>query len=240
MRKNEWRTTDEKNYLSSLWILDREDDRKLEFHGSFIPAVAEGLMLRHTQPGDWVWDCFAGSGTTGIVADELQRHCLLTDLNPTSEDIYPCDARSVFSKQQFDLVIAHPPYHNIIQFSDSPDDLSNCPNVNIFLAQFSAVCQNINRHLKPGGFLGLVIGDIWITREQAKGTTTPYGYYPLGFRCMDVAMKCIDSAVLTAVVVKNISGNRHNAHRENLVKARLFKIGATQFNHEYIFSIRKG
>jgi len=49
-----WR--DAAKYLSSLWLLDREDDQPLDFHGAFIPAVAEGLILRHTQPGD-------GSGT---------------------------------------------------------------------------------------------------------------------------------------------------------------------------------
>ncbi|MCP4537725.1 MAG: site-specific DNA-methyltransferase [Chloroflexi bacterium] len=260
MTDKPWRIANEKGYLSSLWTMERDDDRKLEFHGGFIPAVVEGLLLRHTDPGDRVWDCFAGSGTTKLVADRLGRKSFLTDLNPTNEHILCSDARSahIFSASDptlvenpsypldrwplwhFNLVIAHPPYHSIIRFSDNPADLSNCPNVGEFLIQFDAVCQNINRHLRPGGYLGLVIGDIWVTREQAKATGDPYGYFPLGFECMKVAMECIEDAVLTATVVKKIEGNRHNAHRANLMKARLFKAGATTFNHEYVFSIKKG
>lgn len=261
-----WRDADQKGYLSSLWQLSRNDDRALDFHGGFIPAVAEGLILRHTKPSDWVWDCFAGSGTTGLVADHLGRRALLTDLTPVSERVLFGDARHVSiggwghhdsneecyetpgptyeiynqTPWQFDLVIAHPPYHSIVRFSDNPDDLSNCRDVADFLSGFSAVCHNINHHLKPGGFLGLVMGDIWVTRKQAEITDDPYGYFPLGFECMKIAMGYIEDATLTATVIKNIEGNRHNAHRENLMKARLFKIGATVFSHEYIFSIRKG
>jgi site-specific DNA-methyltransferase (adenine-specific) len=45
----------------------------------------EGIMRRmihaSTQPGDWVLDFFAGSGTTGAVAQALGRHFVLVDHN---------------------------------------------------------------------------------------------------------------------------------------------------------------
>jgi len=46
----------------------------------------EGIMRRmmhaSTRPGDWVLDFFAGSGTTGAVAQALGRHFVLIDHNP--------------------------------------------------------------------------------------------------------------------------------------------------------------
>ncbi len=48
----------------------------------------EGVLRRIVQassrPGDWVLDFFAGSGTTGAVADALGRRFLLVDDNPAA------------------------------------------------------------------------------------------------------------------------------------------------------------
>lgn len=46
----------------------------------------EGILRRIVQassrPGDWILDFFAGSGTTGAVAGQLERHFVLIDENP--------------------------------------------------------------------------------------------------------------------------------------------------------------
>lgn len=46
----------------------------------------EGILRRVVQassaPGSWVLDFFAGSGTTGAVARQLGRHCVLIDVSP--------------------------------------------------------------------------------------------------------------------------------------------------------------
>jgi site-specific DNA-methyltransferase (adenine-specific) len=46
----------------------------------------EGILRRivtaSSRPGDWVLDCFAGSGTTGVVARSLGRRFVLVDDNP--------------------------------------------------------------------------------------------------------------------------------------------------------------
>jgi SAM-dependent methyltransferase len=256
-----WR--DAQKYLSSLWLLDRDDDRSLDFHGAFVPAVAEGLNLRHTQPGDWILDLFGGSGTTKTVADRLGRNSLSVDLNPTNLNTVPGDARTIkfyqhphtdvpvvhaprscWSLYQFDMVILHPPYHNIIRFSEKSGDLSNCDSVDDFLNQWDRVVWNAARHLKPGGYLGIVIGDIWIDRETSRRTGEPYGCYPLGFKVMNQAMCTMinygHNPILKAIVVKDIKNNRHNAGRKNLLLSRFFRWGTVDFQHEYIFSIQKG
>ncbi|MFM8188644.1 MAG: DNA methyltransferase [Pirellula sp.] len=35
-----------------------------------------------SRQGDWVLDPFGGSGTTGIVANQLERDAMLVELNP--------------------------------------------------------------------------------------------------------------------------------------------------------------
>jgi len=275
MEKTTWRDVQE--YLTSLWSLEREDNRPLDFHGAFIPAVAEGVILRHTQPGDWVWDPMAGSGTTAMVANYLGRRCFMSDLTPRAPDIYQADARTLdlrtepvfvdekthhfrpvihqadaresvltnaktgspqsavqFSNGKrflFDLVILHPPYHNIIQFSDKKYDLSNCSNLGLFSASMREVAQNVAKQLKPGGYVALVMGDIWVESEVV----------PLGFETMRTVMGGLGvTARLKAIVVKDIKHNRARAGQHNLWSSRYFKWGAVHFAHEYIFSIQKG
>jgi hypothetical protein len=278
-----WRDVQGQGYLSSLWLLDREDDRPLDFHGAFIPAVAEGLILRHTQPGQWIWDPMAGSGTTGLVANKLDRRCFMSDLTPQAPDIYNADAMTADLRAEsilvdgsalapprtgtysiggysrpvpieqscdlngqfkFDLVILHPPYHKIVKFSDKQSDLSNCFDIGGFLSMWSFVVLNVAKHTKPGGYLAVVIGDMWVTREESQATGDPYGCYPLGFKALDVAMRTLGrydyQPVLKSIVVKDIKNNQVRAPEYNLWSARYFKWGAVHFAHEYIFSIQKG
>ncbi|MCY3006627.1 MAG: DNA methyltransferase [Planctomycetota bacterium] len=39
-------------------------------------------MLLGSREGDWVLDPFGGSGTTGLVANQLERNAMLVELNP--------------------------------------------------------------------------------------------------------------------------------------------------------------
>jgi DNA modification methylase len=46
------------------------------------PDLAERCIKAGTKPGDMVLDPFGGAGTTGLVADRLNRHATLIELNP--------------------------------------------------------------------------------------------------------------------------------------------------------------
>ncbi len=45
------------------------------------------LVSASSKPGDTVLDCFAGSGTTGVVATQLGRNAILIDRNPQAIDV---------------------------------------------------------------------------------------------------------------------------------------------------------
>jgi DNA modification methylase len=50
---------------------------------TFPPALIEPCILAGCPEGGTVLDPFGGAGTTGLVADRLQRNALLIELNPT-------------------------------------------------------------------------------------------------------------------------------------------------------------
>ena len=47
-------------------------------------SLLERIVKVHSEPGDWVLDFFAGSGTTGAAALRQGRRCVLIDSNPAA------------------------------------------------------------------------------------------------------------------------------------------------------------
>ena len=126
------------------------------------------------------------------------------------------------------LLVLHPPYHDIIPFSDRPDDLSNIPNIDAFLDKFETVARHGFDLLAPGRFAVLVIGD-----KYEKGTLVP-----LGFWCMERLNRV--GFKTKAIVVKNIEGNEWGKGRSNnLWRYRALAGGYYIFKHEYVMIFRK-
>lgn len=50
-------------------------------------GILRRIVLASSQPGDWVLDFFAGSGTTGAAALELGRNFILVDNNPDALEV---------------------------------------------------------------------------------------------------------------------------------------------------------
>jgi len=44
-------------------------------------ALMRVLIRMSTEPGNWILDPFAGSGTTGLIAEEEARNCLMMEIN---------------------------------------------------------------------------------------------------------------------------------------------------------------
>lgn len=61
-------------------------------------GVLRRILLASSEPGDWVLDFFAGSGTVGAVAQKLERRFVLIDQNPEAVRVMrgrlDCDAAS--------------------------------------------------------------------------------------------------------------------------------------------------
>ncbi len=121
------------------------------------------------------------------------------------------------------LLVLHPPYADIIKFSDQAEDLSNAPTTAAFLDGFETVARHGYELLAPGRFAALIIGD-----KYAQGELVP-----LGFWCME-RMNRIGFKT-KAIIVKNIEGNEKGKGKSaNLWRYRALAGGYYIFKHEYI------
>lgn len=65
----------------SVWTVATMPFKEAHF-ATFPPALVEPCILAGSRAGDMVLDPFGGAGTTGLVADRLQRDAVLIELNP--------------------------------------------------------------------------------------------------------------------------------------------------------------
>ena len=65
----------------SVWTVTTQPFKEAHF-ATFPPALIEPCILAGCPQGGTVLDPFGGAGTTGLVADRLQRDAILIELNP--------------------------------------------------------------------------------------------------------------------------------------------------------------
>ena len=244
---------------SSLWLFPsrlKEHGHSNEYHGNYIPQIAQQMYERYTKKNDIVLDMFFGSGTSGIEAINMNRRCigvelkqdlvdsvsqkftqkqLVTDVNIICGDSTSDEAAEkvkarleIMGEEKAQFLMLHPPYDDIIRFSDKKEDLSNCESTEEFYDMFEQVAKQGYDLLERGRFACLIIGDSYKNSEVQ----------PLGFECMNRMRKL--GFVLKSTIVKDIQGNERGKGRTaNLWRYRALAGGFSIFNHEYIFVFQK-
>jgi len=255
---NRWRDYDHvwTDSLWMIESRDSSGGHRLDYHGNFVPQIATQVFLRYTKEDDVVLDLFLGSGTSAIEAQRQRRRLIGVELKQDLVDqvrqkisprllddrirLLQGDATSDETAHQIheelqamgadhaQLLILHPPYHDIIQFSEQPDDLSNADDLDDFLAMFEAAARHGLTLLEPGRFAALVIGD-----KYAQGELIPLGFY-----CMERMQRV--GFRTKAIVVKNIAGNERGKGRDsNLWRYRALRGGFYIFKHEYVMVFQR-
>lgn len=230
--------------------------RDNSYHGNFVPQIPNDFIRRFTHEGDTVLDMFTGSGTALFECIPLHRDYIGFDINETIvADVlkkaaeFPknsyrinlcdiCDREKAqkhisanlkdFKSNDVDLVFSHPPYLDIIKFTDCDCDLSHIGDLSRFTAKYIEAVGNIWQFLKKSGYFVLVIGDVY-----KKGEVVP-----LGFTLMS-AIRRTFKCQLKGIVVKDIVGNRAKIGLEALWRYRAMKWGTYLFKHEYVFVFKK-
>ena len=234
----------------------KEGGHSNEYHGNYIPQIAQQIYERYTKKDDVVLDMFFGSGTSGIEAVNMKRRCigvelkkdlvdtvsakftskqLVTDVNiicadsasdNVKEKIY--DRLQIMGEEKAQLLMLHPPYDDIIKFSDKKEDLSNCATTEEFYNLFEKVAKNGYDMLEKGRFACLIIGDKYANSQ----------HIPLGFECMARMNKC--GFITKAIIIKDMQGNeRAKGTTANLWRYRALAGVFYIFKHEYVMVFQK-
>ena len=190
-------------------------------------------------------DQFVGGGTTLIEAKLLGRNVVGVDVNDnalsrcyekTNFEHEGADGKVVIRKgdarrldflpnESIDLICTHPPYANIIHYSegmDVPEDLSNL-SVKEFLVEMKMIATECFRVLKRGKFCAILIGD---TRKNGH-------MVPMGFPVMEIFQST--GFRLKELIIKE----QHNCRATGFWKTNSVKYNFLLIAHEYLLVFHK-
>ena len=212
------------------------------YRGNWSPYIPRNLILRYSEEGDLVLDQFVGGGTTLIEAKLLNRNIIGVDINSNSLKLcrsvmkFECDnsgkvkikkgdARKLnfIPDEHIDFICTHPPYANIIQYSDDfENDLSNY-KVPDFLTEMEKVASECYRVLKKDKFCAILMGD---TRQKGH-------MVPMSFEVMKIFENV--GFKLKELIIKE----QHNCRATGFWKTNSIKYNFLLIAHEYLFVFKK-
>ena len=155
---------------------------------------------------------------------EISQQSLL-DFSDQPKEVYEPeiatgDARSLtnIKDSSIDLICAHPPYANIIQYTDNKKDDLSFLDINDFLREMKKVARESFRVLKPGHQCSILIGD---TRKKKH-------VIPLGFGLIDVFLSA--GFKLRELIIKR----QHNCKTTGFWFNNSIKYNFLLLAHEYL------
>ncbi len=232
--------------MTTHWSFPKRGDwatHDAKWRGNWSPYIPRNILLRYSKEGDLVLDQFAGGGTTLVEAKLLNRNIIGIDINEVALErckekinfnhegadgkVHICkgDARNLnFIKDaSIDLICTHPPYANIIKYSeDIPEDLSLL-KINEFLVEMESVAKECYRVLKKDKFCAILMGD---TRQKGH-------MIPMSFEVMRIFENV--GFKLKELIIKE----QHNCRATGYWKTNSVKYNFLLIAHEYLFVFRK-
>ena len=212
-----------------------------KYRGNWSPYIPRNVILRYSQEGDTVLDPFVGGGTTAVEAKLTNRNFIGFDINPVaieisrkksvfdfetpaSTRIEVADARDLpIEDDSIDLICAHPPYANIIQYSENVDGDLSLLKMKDFLFEIGKVAQECYRVLKKDKFCAVLMGDM-----RKKGMVQPLAFETMrifelaGFKTKEIIIK-----------------EQHNCKATGYWKTNSIKFNFLLLAHEYLFVFKK-
>ena len=216
------------------------------YRGNWSPYIPRNVLLRYSKEGDTVLDYFFGAGTTGVECKLLNRNFIGIDINPQAIELAKLnldfdndskfynkskiliqvgDARNLnfLEDNSINLICAHPPYANIINYTfENPADLSNFKE-NDFLSEISKVARESFRILKNNSYCAILIGDL----RRNKNVI------PLGFWTIERFLK--EGFNLKDLIIKR----QHNCKTTGFWYTNSIKYNFLLLAHEYLAIFKK-
>lgn len=245
-KEKEWDPEDFELEMTTHWSFPNRGNwatHDAKWRGNWSPYIPRNIILRYSKENDIVLDQFVGGGTTLVEAKLLNRNIIGVDVNDIA--IQRCkekvdfeykqsnskviikkgDARNLFflENESIDLICTHPPYANIINYSDDlENDLSRL-NIKDFLIQMEKVANESYRVLKKGKFCAILMGD---TRQKGN-------MIPMSFKVMEIFKKT--GFTLKEIIIKE----QHNCKATGFWKTNSIKYNFLLIAHEYLFIFKK-
>ena len=212
-----------------------------KYRGNWSPYIPRNVILRYSNDGDTVLDQFVGGGTTAVESKLTGRNFIGVDINPNAVELSrnKCnfefdsnvdisirlgDARKLdLPDESVDLICTHPPYVDIIQYSEDIDgDLSHLP-IKSFLMEIGKVAEESFRVLKKGKYCAILMGD---TRKNGM-------VQPLAFETMRIFE--LAGFKTKEIIIKE----QHNCKATGFWKTNSIKHNFLLLAHEYLFVFKK-
>jgi len=216
------------------------------YRGNWSPYIPRNIISRYSKEEDLVLDYFCGAGTTAVECKLLNRNFMGIDINPQAiklakdnidfgenngsyfdSDIkfIVGDARNLgfVNDGSIDLICAHPPYSNIINYThNNPDDLSNY-KVEGFLEEIVKVAKESYRILKDEKYCAILIGDMRKNKNVIPlGFWTIEKYIEAGFKIEELIIK-----------------RQHNCKTTGFWYTNSIKYNFLLLGHEYLVVLKK-
>lgn len=241
-----WEPEDFELEMTTHWSFPKRGDwatHDAKWRGNWSPYIPRNLLLRYSQEGDLILDQFAGGGTTLVEAKLLNRDIIGVDINDIAlerckekidfdyeaakgrVELHKGDARNLdfISDDSIDFVCTHPPYADIIKYSDGiKGDLSQL-KVSDFLEEMKLVASESYRVLRKGKFCAILMGD---TRQKGH-------MIPMSFDVMRIFEKA--GFKLKELIIKE----QHNCRATGYWKTNSIKYNFLLIAHEYLFVFKK-
>ena len=232
--------------MTTHWSFPERGDwatHDAKWRGNWSPYIPRNIILRYSKEKDLILDQFAGGGTTLVEAKLLNRNIIGLDVNDVALNrcrekidfehewadgkvfLRKGDARNLdfISDNSIDLICTHPPYANIIEYSENiKEDLSHL-KINDFLEEMKKVASESYRVLKKDKFCAVLMGD---TRKN--GHMIPLSFYVMqvfenaGFKMKEMIIK-----------------DQHNCRATGFWKTNSIKYNFLLIAHEHLFIFRK-
>ncbi|MCL2546836.1 MAG: methyltransferase domain-containing protein [Oscillospiraceae bacterium] len=245
MKIKHWEPPDFELEMNTVWSFPQRGDwatHDAKYRGNWSPYIPRNLLIRYSNESDLVLDQFAGGGTTLVEAKLLNRNIIGVDINLTA--LERCREKTAFEYENagqvyvkhgdarkldfvptdsIDFICTHPPYADIIKYSEDIDgDLSHY-KIKDFLEEMKLVAAECYRVLKDDKFCAILMGD---TRK--KGCVIPMSFE---------VMKIFETAGFTTkeIIIKQ----QHNCKATGFWKTNSVKHNFLLLAHEYLFVLRK-
>jgi hypothetical protein len=167
-----WLSNTSDKPLFGNFILPKRDwdfpAQKITHHGIWIPEIPYQMIHRFTKKNETIWSVFGGTGIDYDVAQSLNRKCVINDIDPKRDFIQKADSRTFDPKEEIKLALLHPPYWDMIKYTDEDEDGSSKKTLEEFLTWWNEIMENVDKYIIKDGYIVLACGNMYKNSEEIE------------------------------------------------------------------------